>query len=110
MRDAAAGERRLLIRDLEQLATPSADAAVPLRGRALSEVEVLEEAYVLCSKGRIEAVGRMRELEPLDGEVVEVDGRSRCAIPGLVMLQRFAPWGKPEIGRASCRERVSRCV
>jgi imidazolonepropionase len=84
VRDAAAGGRRLLIRDLEQLATPSADAAVPLRGRALGEVEVLEEAYVLCAEGRIEAVGRMRELAPLDGEVVEVDGRGRSAIPGLV--------------------------
>jgi imidazolonepropionase len=84
VRDVAAGGRRLLIRDLEQLATPSAAAAVPLRGRALGEVDELEEAYVLCAGGRIEAVGRMRELEPLDGDVVEVDGRGRCAIPGLV--------------------------
>ena len=84
MTDAAAGVRRLLIRDLEQLATSSATAIVPLRGRSLGEVEVVEDAYVLCAEGRIEAVGPMRDLEPPEGELLEVDGRGRCAIPGLV--------------------------
>ena len=46
------GERRLLVRDLAQLATPAGIAA-PLRGRALGEVEVLEDAYVLCA-GRVD--------------------------------------------------------
>ena len=32
----------------------------------------------------IEAVGRMRDLSRLDGEVDELDGRGLCAIPGLV--------------------------
>ena len=77
------GERRLLVRDLAQLATP-AGIAVPLRGRALGEVEVLEDAYVLCAGASIEAVGRMRDLSRLDGEVDELDGRGLCAIPGLV--------------------------
>jgi imidazolonepropionase len=77
------GERRLLVRDLAQLATPAGIAA-PLRGRALGEVEVLEDAYVLCSGASIEAVGRMRDLSRLDGEVDELDGRGLCAIPGLV--------------------------
>ena len=44
------GERRLLVRDLAQLASPAGTAA-PLRGRALGEVDVLEDAYVLCSGG-----------------------------------------------------------
>ena len=77
------GERRLLVRDLAQLATPAGIAA-PLRGRALGEVEVLEDAYVLCAGASIEAVGRMRDLSRLDGEVDELDGRGLCAIPGLV--------------------------
>jgi imidazolonepropionase len=77
------GERRLLVRDLAQLATP-AGIATPLRGRALGEVEVLEDAYVLCAGASIEAVGRMRDLSRLDGEVDELDGRGLCAIPGLV--------------------------
>jgi imidazolonepropionase len=77
------GERRLLVRDLVQLATPAGTAA-PLRGRALGEVDVVEDAYVLCAGGSIEAVGRMRDLPRLEGEIEEVDGRGLCAIPGLV--------------------------
>jgi len=77
------GERRLLVRDLAQLATPAGTAA-PLRGQALGEVEVLEDAYIVCAGASIEAVGRMRDLSRLDGEVDELDGRGLCAIPGLV--------------------------
>jgi imidazolonepropionase len=77
------GERRLLVRDLAQLATPAGTAA-PLRGRALAEIDVLENAYVLCAGESIEAVGRMCDLSRLDGEVDELDGRGLCAIPGLV--------------------------
>ena len=40
---------------------------------------------MLCEDGdRSTSVGRMRDLEPLDGDVVELDGRGLCAIPGLV--------------------------
>jgi imidazolonepropionase len=77
------GGRRLLIRELAQLATPRGEAA-PLRGAALGEVEVLEDAYVLCRDGAIEAVGRMRDLQPLDDDVDELDASGMCAIPGLV--------------------------
>jgi imidazolonepropionase len=77
------GERRLLVRDLAQLATPAGTAA-PLRGQALGEIDVLEDAYVLCAGASIEAVGRMRDLPRLEGEVEELDGRGLCAIPGLV--------------------------
>ena len=77
------GGRRLLVRDLEQLATPAGTSA-PLRGGELAEVDVIEDAYVLCAGGSIEGVGRMRDLPSLDGEVEEVDGRGLCAIPGLV--------------------------
>jgi imidazolonepropionase len=80
---SAAGVRRLLVRDLVQLATQRGTTA-PLRGVALGDVEVLEDAYVLCSDSKVEAVGRMRELPPLDGDVEEVDGRGLCAVPGLV--------------------------
>jgi imidazolonepropionase len=79
----AAGGPRLLVRDLAQLSTPKGDAA-PLRGEALGDVEVIEDAYVLCRDRTIEAVGRMGDLQPLDDDVVEVDGRGLCAIPGLV--------------------------
>ena len=74
---------RLLVRDLAQLVTPAGSDA-PLRGQALGDVEVVEDAYLLCEAGRIAAVGRMRELEALDGEIEELDGRGLCAVPGLV--------------------------
>jgi imidazolonepropionase len=77
------GPRRLLVRDLAQLVTPAGREA-PLRGRALAELDRLEDAYLLCEDGRVAAVGRMRDLEPLAGEVEELDGRGLCAVPGLV--------------------------
>jgi imidazolonepropionase len=75
--------RRVLVRDLAQLATPAGRGA-PLRGAALGEVAVVERAFVLCEDGKIAAAGRMQDLPTLDGEVEEVDGRGCCAIPGLV--------------------------
>jgi imidazolonepropionase len=77
------GGRRLLIRDLAQLATPRGTEA-PLRGHALGDVEVLEDAYVLCVDGNVEAIGRMQDLRSVEGEVEELDARGLCAVPGLV--------------------------
>jgi imidazolonepropionase len=75
--------RRLLVRDLEQLATPAAGAG-PFRGDRRGAVDILEHAYLLCEGSRIAAVGRMSELRPLEGDVEELDGSGRSAIPGLV--------------------------
>jgi imidazolonepropionase len=80
---SARGSPRLLIRDLEQLVTPAGRQA-PLRGRELGDLEWIDGAYVLCAGGVIEAVGRMRDLGPLNGEIRELDGRGRTAVPGLV--------------------------
>ena len=79
----AGGARRLLVRDLAQLASPAGTQA-PLRGSELGATDVLEDAYILCDGDTIEAVGRMRDLGPIEGDVEELDGRGRCAIPGLV--------------------------
>jgi imidazolonepropionase len=93
---------RLLLRDLAQLATPlSADA--PLRGSALSKVEVFEDAYVLCADGTIEAVGRMRDLPALDGDVEELDCRGLCAVPGLVDCHTHAAFGGDRVDEFSLR-------
>jgi imidazolonepropionase len=74
---------RLLIRDLAQVASPAVGAA-PLRGSALGDIEVVEDAFVLSEGPSIVSVGRMRELPPLDSDVLELDGRGLCAVPGLV--------------------------
>src|SRR5439155_13744423 len=44
----------------------------------------LEDAYVLCEDGRIAALGRMRDLGPVGGEVEELEAGGLCAVPGLV--------------------------
>ena len=75
--------RRLLIRDLAQLVSPAGRGA-PLRRRALGDVDVLEDAYLLVRDGVIEAVGTMRSLPTLDDDVEELDGRGLAAVPGLV--------------------------
>ena len=74
---------RLLIRDLAQVASPRGRGA-PLRGAALGELELVEDAYVLVDGDRIESLGAMRALPSLDGDVEELDGRGLSAVPGLV--------------------------
>jgi imidazolonepropionase len=93
---------RLLIRDLAQVATPAGREA-PLRGSGLGEVDVLEEAYVLCDGDAVEAVGRMRDLLALDGDVVELDGRGWCAIPGLVDCHTHAAFAGDRVEEFSLR-------
>jgi imidazolonepropionase len=93
---------RLLIRDVAQLATP-AQGDAPLRGADLGAVEVLEDAYVLCAGDTIEAVGRMRDLPALDGDVVELDARGRCAIPGLVDCHTHPAFGGDRVHEFSLR-------
>jgi len=96
------GERRLLIRDLAQLATPAGTLA-PLRGGPLGEVDVLRDAYILCSGGSIEAVGLMRGLERVQGDVQEVDGRGLCAIPGLVDCHTHASFAGDRVEEFALR-------
>jgi imidazolonepropionase len=98
---SVAGGRRLLIRDLEELATPTA-AGAPLRGRELGAVDVIEHAYVLCAEGRIESVGSMRELD-LTGDVEELDGRGMCAVPGLVDCHTHLCFGGDRVEEFSLR-------
>jgi imidazolonepropionase len=93
---------RLLVRDLAQLVSPRGRDA-PLRGRALGDVDVLEDAYLLCEGGRVAAVGRMRELGALDGDVEEVDGRGLSAIPGLVDCHTHPAFGGDRVEEFSLR-------
>jgi imidazolonepropionase len=94
--------RRLLVRDLAQLVTPAGSGA-PLRGGALGEIDVATDGYVLCEDGRITAIGSMRDLGPLDGEVDELDGRGLCAIPGLVDCHTHACFAGDRVEEFSLR-------
>ena len=93
---------KLLVRDLAQLATPAGRAA-PLRGAALGEVDVLDDSFVLCDGDTIKAVGRMRDLATLDGDVVELDGRGLCAVPGLIDCHTHAAFGGDRVDEFSLR-------
>jgi imidazolonepropionase len=77
----------------------------PLRGDALGRLDVVEDAYVLCEGGRIAAVGRMADLGAIDGDVEEVDGRGRCAIPGLVDCHTHACFGGDRVDEFELRAR-----
>ncbi len=94
--------QQLLVRDLAQLATPAGTQA-PLRGRALGEVDVVEEAFVLCAGDTIEAVGRMDQLPALEDDVVELDGRGLCAVPGLVDCHTHAAFAGDRVDEFSLR-------
>jgi imidazolonepropionase len=93
---------RLLVRDLAQLVTfPGREA--PLRGEALGAVEVIEAGFVLCEGDRIEAVGRMRDLSPVGGDVEEVDGRGLSAVPGLIDCHTHACFAGDRVEEFSLR-------
>jgi imidazolonepropionase len=94
--------RTLLVRDLVQVATPAGTGA-PLRGAALREVEVLEDAYVLCRDGVIAEVGRMADLGPLDERAIELDGTGLCAIPGLVDCHTHPAFGGDRVEEFALR-------
>lgn len=93
---------RLLVRDLAQVVTPAGTDA-PLRGAALGDVQVIEDAYVLCEDGQIAGTGRMRDLGPLDGDVEELDGRGLSALPGLVDCHTHACFGGDRVDEFAMR-------
>jgi imidazolonepropionase len=96
----------LLVRDLAQVATPT-PGPTPRRGRALRDVDVLEDAFVLCRDGRVATVGRMRDLQPalvgVDGDVEELDGRGLAAVPGLVDCHTHPAWGGDRVHEFALR-------
>jgi imidazolonepropionase len=97
----------LLVRDLAQVASPAGRTA-PLRGRELREVEVVEDAFVLCVDGRVAAVGPMRDLPALRdlpgrGQVEEIDGRGLCAVPGLVDCHTHPAFGGDRVDEFALR-------
>ncbi len=93
---------RLLVRDLAQVATPAGREA-PLRGPALRVVDVVGDAFILCAGATIEAVGRMRDLPALDGDVVEVNGTGLAAIPGLVDCHTHLCFAGDRVGEFALR-------
>ena len=71
--------------------------------RRCATIDVTRDAYVLCEDGRIAATGRMRDLGPIDGDVEEIDGRGRSAIPGLVDCHTHACFAGDRVEEFSLR-------
>jgi imidazolonepropionase len=95
----------LLIRDLAQVVSPEGPA--PQRGAALGEIRVIENAFVLCEGGRITVVGAMSGLDrgSLPPGVVEIDGRGRVAVPGLVDCHTHACFAGDRVSEFELRAR-----
>ena len=93
---------KLLIRDLRQVVSPAGTAA-PLRGNALADLDWIDGGYVLCDGPTIEAVGRMSDLGPVEGDVAELDGRGLCAIPGLVDCHTHPAFGGDRVEEFALR-------
>ncbi len=89
------------MRDLTQVVSPSG-ATAALRGRALRDVDIVEDAFVFCRGGAITAVGRMRDLGDV-GDVEELDGRGLCAVPGLVDCHTHPAFGGDRVHEFSLR-------
>jgi imidazolonepropionase len=66
---------------------------------------VIEDAYVLVDGGEIADVGRMRELGAVIGDVDELDGRGRCAVPGLVDCHTHAAFAGDRVEEFALRAR-----
>ena len=92
----------LLIRDLAQVATPEGCGG-PLRGAGLRDVRVIEDAFVLCRDGRVEAVGTMSDLPADVAGMDEIDGRGLAAIPGLVDCHTHACFAGDRVNEFSLR-------
>jgi imidazolonepropionase len=93
----------LLIRDLAQIASPAGPS--PLRGRALGEVGIVENGYVLCDNGLIRSLGPMSALDraTLPSELVDIDGRGRVVVPGLVDCHTHACFAGDRVGEFELR-------
>lgn len=87
--EAARTEPGVLLHRISQLVTMSGEPG-PRRGRQMREINVMKDAAVLISGGRIAAVGTSREvlrdpwLKEHRAELVELDCRGKLVLPGFV--------------------------
>src|SRR5450631_819746 len=76
--------------NIGQLLTLRAAAHGPRRGASLSDVEIIQDAAVLCVGGKIVSIGSMKDalrdpwLRKNRKKVVEIDCRGRVVLPGFV--------------------------
>lgn len=92
----------LLLANIGQLLTLRGDA-VPRRGRALSEIGLIEDAAVLCGGGKILAAGPQRELlrdqrlKANRRKVKELDCKGKVVLPGLIDCHTHPAFTEPRL-------------
>src|SRR6202163_4435355 len=82
----------LLLLNIAQLLTLTSRSTAdgPRRGTSLSELDIMQDAAVLCLGGKIVSVGRTKDalrdpwLKKNRKKVTEIDCRSRVVLPGFV--------------------------
>jgi imidazolonepropionase len=90
---AAVGDSRtLLIRNLSQLATPLGTA--PLRGDAMRNLAVYDDAVIMIREGRFAFVGRESDIDDDLRTAIDddLDARGATAVPGFVDSHTHLPF------------------
>jgi len=80
----------LLVRNLSQIATPAGRAAV--RGRAMRELTVLDQAVIVVKDGRFAYVGRESDMPEGLAIDEDFDARGATAVPGFVDSHTHIPF------------------
>ena len=92
----------LLLANIGQLLTLRGEAA-PRRGRDLHEVDLIEDAAVLCGGGKILAAGPQRELlrdrwlRTDRKKLKEFDCQGRVVVPGLIDCHTHPVFAEPRL-------------
>src|SRR5262245_12475151 len=92
----------LFLANIGQLVTLRGDSA-QRRGRALSEIGLIEDAAVLCGGGKILAAGPQRELlrDPWlrsnRRKVQEFDCQGKVVLPGLIDCHTHPAFAEPRL-------------
>ena len=103
--------RRRTTRDRRGCSSATSRSSRRLPGRSRAAARRARSARSRCSRTRTSSARATRSrrsggcatCRPLDGDVVEVDGRGRCAIPGLVDCHTHAAFGGDRVEEFSLR-------
>ncbi len=91
----------LLLTNIGQLVTPRGSTA--RRGRHLCELQIIEDAAVLCAGGKIVSVGKRREaqrdswLKSQRKKIREIDCRGGVVLPGFVDSHTHPVFAAPRL-------------
>lgn len=75
----------LFVKNISQLVTVASGGKPSKKGREMRDLRIVENAGVLCSKGKIEWVGPMTQwVQSLPADFAELDATGKVVVPGFV--------------------------